>query len=194
MSKLTDTQLFILSAASQRDSRLVLPVPKTLKGGAKQKSIDSLLAKGLIEEHEANRLTGDPVWRNSSEGRALTLLLTDAGVAALAGHPSPKEGNVEKKGRKLAKAVKTPPTPRVAATKPVRTRGTVPRVREGTKQARLIEMLKRPQGTTIAELAEALGWQAHTVRGALAGALKKKLGLAVTSETDHERGRIYRIG
>ena len=66
--------------------------------------------------------------------------------------------------------------------------------RTDSKQAKLIEMLKRPEGATIAEVVEALQWQAHTVRGAIAGALKKKLGLKVESEkVDAERGRVYRI-
>ena len=54
-------------------------------------------------------------------------------------------------------------------------------------------MLRRAKGATIDEIAEALSWQAHTVRGAIAGALKKKLSLDVTSEKDEKRGRVYRI-
>jgi hypothetical protein len=65
--------------------------------------------------------------------------------------------------------------------------------RAETKQARLIEMLKRPEGTTIDEVVKALKWQSHTVRGAMAGALKKKLGLKIASEKTEERGRIYKI-
>jgi hypothetical protein len=61
------------------------------------------------------------------------------------------------------------------------------------KQAQLIGMLKRPEGAYIEEIAAAFGWQAHSVRGAIAGALKKKLGLAVTSEKIEGRGRVYRI-
>ena len=52
----------------------------------------------------------------------------------------------------------------------------------GTKQAQLIAMLRRKEGATIAQIVAATGWQPHTVRGAFAGALKKKLGLTVTSE------------
>ena len=66
-------------------------------------------------------------------------------------------------------------------------------VRENSKQAQLIEMLKRPEGASIIEIAEAFNWQAHTVRGAIAGALKKKLGLTVVSEKVDGRGRIYKI-
>ena len=54
-------------------------------------------------------------------------------------------------------------------------------------------MLKRREGATIEEIVKAFDWQAHTVRGAIAGALKKKLGLNVPSEKDDTRGRIYRI-
>jgi hypothetical protein len=62
-----------------------------------------------------------------------------------------------------------------------------------TKQQRMIEMLRRPAGATIPQLSKAFGWEPHTVRGAISGALKKKLGLRVISEKG-ERGRIYRIG
>lgn len=54
-------------------------------------------------------------------------------------------------------------------------------------------MLRREEGATIDEIIAATGWQAHTVRGAKAGALKKKLGLEATSEKVDERGRVYRI-
>jgi hypothetical protein len=65
--------------------------------------------------------------------------------------------------------------------------------REGTKQATLIAMLRAPEGATIEEITVATGWQSHTVRGAMAGALKKKLGLEVTSAKVEGRGRIYRL-
>jgi len=61
-----------------------------------------------------------------------------------------------------------------------------------TKQQQLIEMLHRPNGATIKQMAEGLGWQAHTVRGVLSGVLKKRLGLAVTS-TKSDGGRVDRV-
>jgi predicted ArsR family transcriptional regulator len=70
-----------------------------------------------------------------------------------------------------------------------KTRGT----RADSKQAKLIEMLKRPDGATIDEIVKKFEWQPHTVRGAIAGALKKKLGLAVQSDKIEGRGRVYRI-
>ena len=54
-------------------------------------------------------------------------------------------------------------------------------------------MLRRAEGATIAQIVEATGWQPHTVRGALAGALKKRLGLTLLSEKVEGRGRVYRI-
>jgi hypothetical protein len=54
-------------------------------------------------------------------------------------------------------------------------------------------MLRRKEGATIAEIVAALGWAPHTVRGAFAGALKKKLGLTVTSEKVESGERTYRI-
>ncbi len=69
----------------------------------------------------------------------------------------------------------------------------MPAVRKGTKQALLIDLLKRKTGAAIDEIVEATGWQPHSVRGAISGALKKKLGLTVTSDNVEGRGRVYRI-
>ena len=54
-------------------------------------------------------------------------------------------------------------------------------------------MLRRNEGATIAQIVEVTGWLPHTVRGAFAGALKKKLGLVVTSEKVEGVGRVYRL-
>jgi hypothetical protein len=67
------------------------------------------------------------------------------------------------------------------------------KLREGIKQAILIAMLRAPAGATIEEIAVATGWQPHTVRGAMSGALKKKLGLTITSQKVEGRGRCYHI-
>ena len=68
-----------------------------------------------------------------------------------------------------------------------------PRTRENTKQAQIIAMLQRPEGATINQIIEVTGWQPHTVRGTLAGAFKKKLGLLIVSEKDSQANRVYRI-
>ncbi len=61
-----------------------------------------------------------------------------------------------------------------------------------TKLAQLEAMLRRPDGATIEQLGKALDWQSHSVRGAIAGALKKK-GCVVTSAIDESERRVYRI-
>ena len=68
-----------------------------------------------------------------------------------------------------------------------------PKQRAGTKQAMLIEMLRRPEGGTMEEIMATTGWLAHSARGAMSGALGKKLGLIVTSAREEGRGRVYRI-
>jgi hypothetical protein len=67
-----------------------------------------------------------------------------------------------------------------------------PKTRSGTKQAKMIDLMKRPEGATVEQIAKATGWQHHTIRGAISGALKKKLGLKVEA-TKEESGTVYRI-
>ena len=188
MAKLTDTQAVVLSAAFQRPGNRVLPLPDKLKGGAAQKVVQGLLKRDLIAEVPAG--PGDPVWREAEDGRRLTLVATDAAAEALGLAPdSAPEGATEGEGPEPTVSAPTP-------TKPARGRDSAaepPKVRPGTKQARLIAMLEADDGATIAEIAKATGWQNHAVRGAISGALKKRLGLPVTSETVEGRGRVYRI-
>jgi hypothetical protein len=166
MSKLTETQTLILSRASQRDDRIALPLPDRLRGGAANKVIVPLIKRGLLDEVEVDIRNGEPTWRKTGDGHGTTLVITDAGLLAI---------GIE---------METPkPDPEQAKPKP----------RSGTKQAMLIEMLEAPDGATIAEITAATGWQPHTVRGAMSGALKKRLGLAITSEKVEGRGRTYKI-
>ena len=62
-----------------------------------------------------------------------------------------------------------------------------------TKQQIMIDLLRRPEGATIEEITAATEWQSHTVRGAMSGALKKRLGFEVTSERVEGRQRVYKI-
>lgn len=170
MTKPTDTQAIILSAASQRDGHIALPLPDSLRGGAVTKVVGAMLSKGFLEEVEADMRNGEPVWRETGDGHGVTLIATDAGLAAIGIEPDSAE---------------TKPTE--DATPKTRT------PRAGTKQASLIAMLRAPDGATIAEIMTATGWQSHTVRGAMSGALKKKRGLEVTSEKVEDRGRVYKL-
>ena len=61
-----------------------------------------------------------------------------------------------------------------------------------SKQDEVIALLRRPEGATVDEVANATGWQRHTVRGVFSGTLKKKLGLILASAKE-ERGRVYRV-
>ena len=182
MTKLTDTQRIILSAASQRTDRLALPLPKSLKGGAAHKVINALIEKGLLKEVNVNRTLSDPVWREADTGSSVTLVITDAGFEAI-GVEVPAA-----KSRKVKEATAPAPAAKASAPEP---KERTPR--EGTKQSLMIELLRRPQGATIGDIVEATGWQSHTVRGAMAGALKKKLGLTIASVKDEARGRVYRL-
>lgn len=91
----------------------------------------------------------------------------------------------------MAKAKKAPS--KTSAKRKVQPKAKTPGTRADSKQAKLIEMLKRPDGATIDEITKKFDWQPHTVRGAIAGALKKKFGLDVQSEKVEGCGRVYRI-
>ncbi|PKP67948.1 MAG: hypothetical protein CVT83_07495 [Alphaproteobacteria bacterium HGW-Alphaproteobacteria-5] len=192
MTKLSDTQAIILSAAGQREDRIVLPLPGSLRGGAAAKVVGALLKRGLIAETTTDsRAKADAalnrIWRNDEDGNAILLHITDAGLAAIG--VEPESGDSAPTGAEEAPSAETPQDAPAAA-------GPAPKARTprtGTKQAKLIEMLRADGGATIDEIVAALDWQAHTARGAMSGALKKKLGLTITSEKIEGRGRAYRI-
>lgn len=223
MSQISDTQAVILSAAARRTDRVAMPLPDSLRSGAAAKVVGAMIAKGLLQEVDANLRRGEPVWRKTGDGHGTTLVATDAGLAAIGIDPEEDGRVAEVQGQKavamdmgltpaeanmLIEAPAKAAPKRRAALDPISAEVQVPALakkqrakeaegtggqkREGTKQAIMIEMLRAPEGTTIAAIMEKNGWQAHTVRGAFAGALKKA-GLNVTSEKIEGRGRVYRI-
>ena len=184
--QLSDTQSVILSAACAREGGLVLPITTSLKGGAIDMVLTSMIKKGLIEAIPVE--SGAPIWREDEDGTPVTLRATTAayealGIVADTGADTVPE---EEPAADMADEAESPPTDAHGA-KPAR------KPREGTKQEALIAMLKRPEGASIAEITAEFSWLPHTARGAIAGALKKKLGLDVTSEKDEIRGRIYKL-
>uniref|UniRef100_UPI00404883E6 DUF3489 domain-containing protein n=1 Tax=Yoonia sp. TaxID=2212373 RepID=UPI00404883E6 len=187
MTKLSDTQALILSAAAQRPEHIALPLPESLRGGAAAKVVGAMLAKGLLQEVDADLRKGEPMWRETGDGHGVTRGATDAGLAAIGIEPD--NANTAPVG--ATDAPTEEPTPDTPAEPEAAPKARAPR--EGTKQAKLIAMLRAPDGVTIEEIMVALEWAAHTVRGAMAGALKKKLGLEVTSEKVEGRGRVYAL-
>jgi hypothetical protein len=201
MTKLSDIQAVTLSAASQRDDGAVLPLPESLKvkGGAVDKVLASLKAKGLIEHQGAPRGDDPPPLRITRAGLeaigvepeeaeatpAPTAADTgatsaDAGAQAIdaADPASEADGAATRAKRKAAASAK--PGKAAPPHKPT--------ARAGTKQAQMIELLQRPEGATIEQIAAATGWQYHTIRGVISGALKKKLGLTVEATRTREVG------
>ena len=174
---LNDNQTAVLTHAIDRTHGKVEWFPDNIKGGARQKVIEGLFKRAMI-------IGSDGDW-----------IVTDAAYEAL-GRPSPDRNATtetatpaDKKAAKAALKDKTAPKAEASG----KSEQAVPRTRENSKQAQVVAMLKRPEGTTIAQICEATGWQAHTVRGTFAGAFKKKLGLTITSDKAEGGERVYRI-
>ncbi len=177
MTKLTKTQTIILSAGAQRTDNIALPLPKGLAGAAAKMAVTKMIERGWLQEVDANLRRNEPLWRETGDGHGTTLIVTDTGLLAIGIEPM-----VVQTMTAIHNDVVKTPEPKQ------------PTQRAGTKQAMLIAMLQAPTGASISEIVAATGWQAHTVRGSISGALKKKMGLAVTAEKVAARGTVYHIG
>lgn len=179
-AKLTDTQTTVLKAAASRADGNIEPLPPNVRGGARAKVIDGLLARGLVAE---------------SDGRHL---LTDAGYAAVGKcRPVPKgiqnmdalAKHEATNSRQISKG-----TQNVGASDALqKLEATPPAIRPGTKILTLVELLQEPGGASIVTLLQATGWLPHTIRGAISAIVKKKLGFRVISEKGLSGERIYKI-
>ena len=195
-TKLTETQLVMLSAAAQRNDRCLVAA-RSLKVAAAQKIASKLIGAGLVKEIRAK--AGAPVWRNDDEaGLPYALRLTAAGAKAIAIDESKEPGYVDDGDLREDVAPARASTQEHSAPDPSSAgeNGTAPprafAPRGGTKLAQVVELLQRDSGATIAELTAATGWLPHTTRAALTGLRKRGFTTAI-DRSDKERGSIYRV-
>ncbi|MDX1251164.1 MAG: DUF3489 domain-containing protein [Gammaproteobacteria bacterium] len=168
--QLTPAQHAILAYAIEHTGGRIEWFPDNIKGGARKKVLDGLFNRALITRDSTD-------WFVAAEGY-------DAlGCARPAPAPAPLNTDPEIK-------VAVTATEAMWAQERVETK---PRTRENSKQATVIQMLRRPEGATVRQICDETGWQAHTVRGTFAGAFKKKLGLTIVSEKPDNGERVYRI-
>src|SRR5712672_578083 len=173
--KLSDTQLLILSSASQRTDHAAV-LPASLKGSAAKKVVDRLLNEKLVQELRAK--DDMPVWRRGDDNRPYVLQITKAGLKAIevedvADVPEDKAtaGRARRSSAKKAAAPSGKPT-----------KASPGRRKPDSKQDQIVALLQRPGGATLDVLVKATGWQKHSVRGFLAGTVRKKLKLPLLSE------------
>jgi hypothetical protein len=192
--KLTDTQLVLLGAAAQRKD-LCLVAPPTLKGATARKVASKLISAGFVKEVKAK--ASDPIWRRD-EGASYALKLTAAGAKAIAVDDAAEPEDAGEESNTLANpnqaAIPSKLDAKDArpadAMEPGPIRPSAPR--GGSKLARVIGLLERDHGATIAELIAATGWLAHTTRAALTGLRKRGYAVAI-DRSDDKRGSFYRI-
>ena len=172
ITQLTPAQHAILAHALEHSDGKIVWFPDNIKGGARKKVLDGLLNRALITNDGTD-------WFVAAEGYDAMGRPRPTPNAA----PMPPEADPEIEAAVAA----------AEATWTKERADTKPRTRENSKQAQVIAMLRRPEGSTVRQICEATGWQAHTVRGTFAGAFKKKLGLAIVSDKPQGGERVYRI-
>ncbi|MBF0560998.1 MAG: DUF3489 domain-containing protein [Alphaproteobacteria bacterium] len=163
--QLSASQRAILETAAGRPNGAIYPLRPKLKGIAAERLLTVLFTNHLAVQPEG------------AEGPRIT----ETGLRAIgAPVPEPAPTVATEPPAPPAMPVVAEPAP-VAPTKPE------------TKQGKLVDMLRRPEGATTEQLMVATGWQRHTVRGAISGTLRKKLGLTIVTSRPEGGGTIYRI-
>lgn len=187
--QLTHTQTQVLQYALDHNDGQVVWFPESVKGGARKKVLDGLFNRALVTTD------GGSHWYVAAEGydalgRPRPTVVSIAPLAPLVADPEMEATVAQHEAQWANEAQASAPVALATdlSPDPVKVRS-----RENSKQAQVITMLKRPEGTTIVQICEATGWQAHTVRGTFAGAFKKKLGLTIESDKVQGGERVYRI-
>ena len=190
---LTDAQRVILAAAGARDSGLVLPTPKSLgdNRGTLGVILKSLLNRGLITERPM--MPDEMLWRDSAELGRTTLVISAAGLEQMGIDPNEHVRHESDSSLMFGETHETATTGRLAGAAKTAAIAMESMPKAGSKLDALINALREINGATIPELMTVTGWQAHSVRGAISGNLKKKRGLVVISELVEGRGRTYHI-
>jgi hypothetical protein len=203
MTKLTDTQLIVLSSAAKHDEGLATR-PANLNAAATVKVASSLIDKGLVREIRAK--ADALVWHENDDAR-FALKITKAGREAIGvpddeeQHAAPSSATLDaskpKKSRLKGAAKKDAAKTRAPAKKAARqkTSGDVDsssgQIWVGSKQATIVKLMSRPKGATLDEMIEATEWLPHTTRAALTGLRKR--GFALERINDEAKGSVYRI-
>jgi hypothetical protein len=192
-TKLSDAQLVILSAAAQRPDGSLLPFPQSLtaKGAALGKLVETLCKRRLAEEQRA---IDDAVeWRRDEDGRPLGLFITTNGLLALgvddAGKTEPQQAAASTSRQRIV----APARPRGKTWKTSPTSPKRQATAAQTKQALVIQMLRRQSGVSIEDIIAKTGWQPHSVRGFFSGLVRKKLKLPLVSDVGKDGVRRYHI-
>jgi hypothetical protein len=177
-AKLTGVQRALLSAAYQREDRLVGLGDDG--GASRNKTVTALLRRGLLAEVPAR--ANQPFWRRGDENRLIGAVITQAGLAALKiAHvliATEQTNFVEEQTTPMADDhASNQPSPLAC--------------RPGTKRALIIELLRRSDGASLDELVAATGWLPHTSRAALTGLRHKGFVLEKSLRPDGKS--IYRI-
>lgn len=174
--ELSANQRHVLEMA-HNTSGYIEDYPTGLVGGARTSVVRALLRNELVEAHDAG------------------YRVTAAGYAAIGVEP-PQDADIGGTGPaaapNLSEATSASVPDETATSAPVAPSKPKRAARGDTKLATVVGLLMRPEGATIAQIMAATEWQQHSVRGFLAGAVKKK-GYTTTNSKEGDGERVYRI-
>ena len=191
ISKLSDTQLVILSAAAQRADHSLLPFAQslTVKGAALDNVIATLCKRRLAEEQRT--IDGAAEWRRDEDNRPLGLFITTGGLLALGVDNADKDAPSQSATSlpRQRKTAVTQPRRKTQKTSPSRSKRQAAPAQ--TKQELVVQMLRRQSGVSIDDIIAKTNWQPHSVRGFFSAVVRKKLKLPLVSDVGKDGVRRY---